>query len=93
VQISLRQCEKFLKRAGMLDDAEDRTARTMPSQTTFAPIARSAAQVNLADDPPSDEFGIVRLDYFADKFMSRNSGKSVVAALKFEVGVADPSAK
>src|SRR5215831_2935066 len=50
MEVRLGQDEVFGKRAGLIDNAEDRSARAVPAETLPAPVAILAAQVDLADD-------------------------------------------
>jgi hypothetical protein len=50
-----------------------------------------ARQVDLAHHTLADQPGTVRLHYFAHEFVTRRAGESIVAALQFEVGIADPT--
>ena len=65
----------------------------MTSQPSLAPLAVAAGQINLSDNALADPVRIVRSDHFAHEFVSRRSAKAVIAALEFEIGIADSAAE
>ena len=64
-------------------------ARTVASQSARTPFAFAARQIDLAHDALPDPARIVRFHHFTHKLMARRSAKSVIAALQFEIRVAD----
>src|SRR5205814_4904220 len=52
-------------------------------------LARSARQIDFADDAAADKGRVVRFDDLADEFVARRPGKTVVSALKLDIGVAN----
>ena len=77
----------------MLHDPQHRTVRAVAPQSPPAPLAAPASQVDLADDAAAHERARVRLHHLADELVSRRSAEAVVAALQFEIGVADARAQ
>jgi hypothetical protein len=50
----------------------------------------TARQIDLSDDAAPDNGSIVRLHDFPYKFMTGRAAETVVSALQFEIGVANP---
>lgn len=89
MQVAFGQREKLAKRARMFHDAEHSPARAMASQASLAPLAGSACQIDLAHHALADPASIVRRYDLADEFMAGRTAEVVIAALEFEIGVAD----
>ena len=93
MQIRFRQREKFTKCAWMLHDAQNFSCGAMTFEATRAPFASPAGEVDFADNALSYKALIICHNDFADEFMSRGSREVVVAAKKFQIGIADASAQ
>ena len=93
MQIALRQREKFAKRARVLHDAQDCALRAVPAETLAAPVATAATEIDFAHHAPANQFAPARLHYFADELMARNSVEAVIAALQFQIRIADAAAQ
>jgi len=91
MQIALRQSQKLAERAGMLDDSQHSPMRTVTAEAAPAPFTFLASEIDLAYHSMTDPTGRVRLHYFADEFMAGRPAKSVIAALEFQIGIADSS--
>ena len=89
MQIRFGQRQEFAKSAGVLHNAEHRAARAVAAETARAPLAVAAGEIDLAHHALAEERGRVRLHHFAHKLVSGHAAEAVVAALEFEVGVAD----
>src|SRR5579863_950659 len=89
VQIAFRQSQKFAKSPGMAHNAEHGTIRTVAAQTAPAPGTVAACEIDFADHALADQVARIRGHHFAYKFMPGHAGKSVIAALQFEIGVAN----
>src|SRR5438874_477621 len=68
----------FGERSRVFDDAEYTALRTMAAEASRAPVAIPAGQVDLSSNPLAHPFAIIGFHYFADKFVSRCTGESVV---------------
>ena len=68
-----------------------RPMRAMPAKSAPAPIAVAASQVDFAHDAASAQLGIRAFHHFANKLVARRSAEAIIAALKFQVGIADAS--
>jgi len=73
----------------VLDDAEDGAGGTVAAETLLARAAVAAGEVDFSDDAAADPGGCVGFFDDSDEFMAGAAGEAVVAAEKFEVGVAD----
>ena len=93
VQIRFGQRQEFAESSRMLHDAEDGAGGAMAAESACAPLAAAAGKVDLTDDALADERGVLGFHHFTDKFMAGNAAEAVVAALEFEVGVADAARK
>jgi threonine synthase len=93
MQILFGQRQEFPEGAGLFDDSEHGATRAMPSQPSLAPLATAACQIDFADYTVADQLRIIRRDYLADEFVPGRSTKAIVAALQFQVGIADSSAQ
>ena len=93
VQVAFGQGQELAKRPGMVDDAEHGALRAMTAQAAPAPVARAAGQVDFADDAPADPLGRIGFDHFAHELVPGRAGEAVIAALQFEVGIADAAAE
>lgn len=93
MQIVERQREEFAERSGMVDDAEHAARGAMAAEAARAPCAFAACQIDLTGDAAADPTGIFTIvidgDHFAYELVSGSAGKTVVAALKFEIGGAN----
>jgi len=65
----------------------------MPAETAPAPRTFCACEIDLTHHSLADQADIIGSYNFRDEFMTRYSGESIIAALKFEIGVADPAEK
>jgi hypothetical protein len=63
----------------------------VPAQSTPAPFAFSAGEIDLSYNPAAQQVGIVGGHDFPDELVSRRSAKSVIAALKLEIRIANAS--
>jgi len=61
----------------------------MPAHPAATPIAFPARKIDFADYAPPQQIRILGFNDFPDKLVSRDTAESVVAATKFEVGIAD----
>jgi len=57
----------------------------------LTPLALAAGQVDLADNPAAQQVCVIRFDNFSDKFVSGNAGKTIISAMKLDIGVTYPS--
>ena len=73
----------------MAHNAEHGSRGAMTAHAAPAPGTTAAIEVDFTDDPLADQIARIRGDYFADELMAGDAGKPVVAALEFEIGVAD----
>jgi threonine synthase len=89
MQIALRQRQEFAESAGVFYNPEHGAPGAMPSQPSPAPLACAAGEIDLANDTLADPIRIVRGDDLADELVPGRSAKTVIAALQFEIGVAD----
>ncbi len=89
MEIAHGQRQKFAKRAGVFDDSQNTALRAMAPEPPRAPVAFAARQIDFARDTAPDPRWIVRFAHLADKFVSGRAAKTVIAALKFEIGGAD----
>src|SRR5688572_30225587 len=64
----------------------------MTSETSPAPVATPAREIDFANNPPAKQLRTVGLDDFPNKLVSRCACESVVPAKEFEIGIADASA-
>src|ERR1044072_7826661 len=72
------------------DNTQHRAIRAVPRITGKTESAFSAARVNFADHPFSQQVRrVVRALYHADKFVADRSGKSRVPAHDLKIGVTD----
>ena len=76
----------------MFDDAEHRAPRTMPPEPACAPIALAAREIDLAGHTLANQPLVVRFQNLTHKLMSGDTTETIVSALEFEVGVAQPGA-
>ena len=65
----------------------------MPAESLAAPIAAAALEIDLAHHAAADQVAPLRFHHFADELMAGNAGKAVIAALQFEIGIADAAAQ
>ena len=63
---------------------------TVPAQSLAAPVAIAARQIDLPDHALADQLRGIRLRHLRDELVPGRSGEAVVAALQFQVGIADP---
>ena len=89
MQVADRQRQELAERPRMFDDAENGPRRAVAAEAALAPIAMSAGEIDLADDPFPDPRFVGGLRDFADEFVAGCAGKSVVSALKLQIGGAD----
>jgi hypothetical protein len=52
MKVGFRQCQKFSKRTGMLQDAQDSPLWTMTAQPPSAPVTVAARQVDFSNNTP-----------------------------------------
>ncbi len=55
----------------------------------MTPIAFAAGKINLANHALADKLFVIGFENFSDKLMAGNTAETVVAALQFNVGIAD----
>jgi hypothetical protein len=89
VQVSFGKSQKVAKRAGVFQDAQHGTPRAMPAESPRAPFAVPAGEIDLTNHALADQRGRIGFHHLADEFVPRHAAKPVIAALKFEIGVAD----
>src|SRR5579859_4978862 len=77
----------------MFHDPEHRALRAMPAEAPPAPVAAAATQVDLSHYALPDQFAPPRLHHLTHKLVSRNAGETVIAALQFQIGIADAAAQ
>jgi hypothetical protein len=65
----------------------------MAAHTVPAPIALSTAEIDFPNDAASRKVAVVRRDDFTHEFVTGSPTESVIAPLKFEIRIADPSQK
>src|SRR5665213_3963820 len=75
----------------MTHNSEHRPCRAMAPEAAPAPGAHAACKIDLADNSPPDQFFRVRRHHFSHELVAGCSGKAVVAALQFQIGIADAS--
>jgi hypothetical protein len=73
----------------MADDAEYRANRAMALKPPPAPVTLVTSKVDLAHDPFPYDGRRVCLHYLAHELVTRRAAKPVVAALEFEIRIAD----
>ncbi len=61
----------------------------MPAQTLAAPFTPVARKIDLSDDALAGKVRRIGFHHLAHKLVAGRTAKAVVAALKFEIGVAD----
>jgi threonine synthase len=93
VEIPLGQGEKLSEGARMIDDAKDRSVRTVPAELARAPFAFAAVEVDLAHHAAAEQTGIGSRHDLPGKLVAGAAGEAVIAAEKFEVGIADAGRK
>ena len=81
VKIRDRQGEEFLKRAGMIDDAQDFARGAMTAEAATAPIAGSAGEIDFTGDSRVEPGRIIGAHYFANEFVTGRAAKVVISAL------------
>ena len=89
VEVALRQGEEFGEGARVLDDSQHGAVGAMASQVPAAPFAIGTGQVDLAGHTLADEGVCIGFHHLGDEFVTGRSGEAVVAALQFEIGIAD----
>ena len=89
VEIAFGQGEEFGEGAGVVDDAQHGAVGAMASEAFAAPFAVRAGEVDFAGDAFAGERGGIGFDHFGDELVAGSSGEAVVAALQFEIGIAD----
>src|SRR5258706_2552793 len=77
----------------MFYDSQHRALRTMAPQTSPAPVALAASQVDFAHHAVSQQAPVIGFNNLAYELVARRSRKTVVASLQFQVGVADAAAQ
>jgi hypothetical protein len=77
----------------MIHDSEDRAARAMALPSPVTPFTSVAGEVNLTDHTPPHEVRVARLFDLTYELVPRNTGEIIVAALEFEVGIANAGAQ
>ena len=87
IEIAFGQGQIFGESAGMFYDAEHRAIQAVPAEANGAKFAMAAGKINFADHT------LVGCNHQTRKFVARNATKSVVAALKLQVGIADTRAQ
>src|SRR5579862_6139323 len=65
----------------------------MAPEAAPAPFAFSASQVDFADYAASQQAPVIGFDNLTHEFVARRSRKTVIAALQFQIGVADAAAQ
>src|SRR5262245_41607170 len=73
----------------MADDAQNAPIRAVAAQSLQTPLAFGTCDIHFTHNPAPSQPRIIRLDDFTDKLVARSTRKAIVAALEFEVGVAD----
>ena len=73
----------------MLHYAEDRSLRAVPAEALCAPFALAAREIDLAHDAFADEFRCSASMTSPTNSWPGHPREAVVAALEFEVGIAD----
>ena len=89
VEIALGKGEEFGEGSGVVDDSQDGAVWAVASEAFAAPFAVRAGQVDFAGDALAGEGWSIGFDHFGDEFVAGSSGEAVVAALQFEIGIAD----
>jgi hypothetical protein len=93
MQILLGQGQELPERARMAHNTEHAATGTMAAHPAPAPFARSTSEVDFSNHAAPCQAAVVRRHDFAYEFMTGSPAKSVVAALQFEIRIADPSQK
>jgi hypothetical protein len=91
MKIGFRQSEKFSESARVANDPQNFARRTMTFQTSLAPIATPAGEVDLANNAIADQTRVIGPHDFSDKFVTRSARESVITTKKLEIRVADAS--
>src|ERR1019366_953032 len=89
VQVALREGEEFGERAGVADDSQHGAVGAVASQSAAAPFAMGAGEIDFSGHALAEERGRVRFGHLGDELVTGRTGEGVVAALEFEIGVAD----
>jgi hypothetical protein len=89
VQIGFRECQKFPEGTRMPKDAKNIPRRTVTPKTSLTPFALSARNVDLTHYSASNQSCRISRHNLTHEFVARRARKSVVAALEFEVRVAN----
>ena len=89
VQIALREGEELGEGAGVLDDSQHGAVGAVASHALAAPFAMRAGEVDFAGHAFADEGGGAGFHHLGDELVAGRSGEGVVAALQFEIGIAD----
>jgi hypothetical protein len=91
VKIALRQDEKFGECTGLVDNSEDSAVGAVASESPGAPGASVTGQIDFADDAFAEQIRVIRLNHLAGEFVAGSAREIIIAALQFEVGIADAS--
>src|ERR1019366_4279008 len=89
VQVRFGQREEFAKRAGVTHNPEHGARGAMPPEAAPAPRTVAARKIDLADHALADQVLRIGRNNLTYEFMAGHARKSVIAALEFEIGVAD----
>jgi threonine synthase len=73
----------------MPDDSEHGAAETVAAERATAVFAHSAGEVDFSAHTLALDRGVVAINNLTDKLMSGRSTETIVAALEFEIGIAD----
>ncbi len=89
MQVAFGQREEFLERSGMAYDAEHGAVGTVAAQTLAAPLAVRASEIDFAHHAFGQQRAVVRCGHFGHKFVPGRAGEAIVAALQFQIGIAN----
>ena len=73
----------------MADNSQHGAGWAVPAESTRAPGAGAAGEVDFAHHALPDQVARIGLHHFAHEFVAWRPGKSVIAPLQFQISVAD----
>jgi hypothetical protein len=93
MQVRLRQRQNFSKRSRVFDDSKNPSTRTVAPKPAVTPFAAAARQVDLTYNTAPDPTPVIGLDDLPNELVTGGSRESVIAALQFDIGIADTRKK
>jgi hypothetical protein len=89
MQIAFRQQQVLSEGTRMFHDAEYAAIGTVPAESASAKITSATSQVDFTRNALANKGRRISFDNFANELMAGRSTVIVVAALQFQIGVAD----